>query len=132
VPQKLAEYVSTSGVAPHVIVALFLLVFMPLGMFLDAFSMMVITLPIMFPTVEALGFDPIWFGILTVKMVEIGLITPPVGLNVYVIAGIDRDTPLTTIFRGAGWFVLMELFTVVVLFAFPAIITWLPDQMVGN
>lgn len=132
VPQQLAEYVSESGVPPHLIVALFLLVFMPLGMFLDAFSMMVITLPIMFPTVEALGFDPIWFGILTVKMVEIGLITPPVGLNVYVIAGIDRETPLTTIFRGAGWFVLMELFTVVVLFAFPDIITWLPDRMVGN
>ena len=132
VPQKMAEYVATTGVPPHVIVALFLLVFIPLGMFLDAFSMMVITLPIMFPTVEALGFDPIWFGILTVKMVEIGLITPPVGLNVYVIAGIDRDTPLATIFRGAGSFVLMEMVTVAILFSFPAMITWLPDRMVGN
>jgi TRAP-type C4-dicarboxylate transport system permease large subunit len=83
----------------------------------------------MFPAVQSLGFDPIWFGILTVKMCEIGLITPPVGLNVYVIAGIDRETPLPEIFKGASWFVLMEIVTIAILFAFPAIITWLPRIM---
>ncbi|MFA5538649.1 MAG: TRAP transporter large permease subunit, partial [Gemmobacter sp.] len=92
----------------------------------------VITLPIMFPTVQQLGFDPIWFGILCVKMCEIGLMTPPVGLNCFVIAGIDRQTPLTQVFRGATWFVVMELFTVAVLFAFPQITTWLPDMMLGG
>ncbi|WP_340107442.1 TRAP transporter large permease [Pikeienuella sp. HZG-20] len=129
VPNQLAEAVVQSGLPPYLIVAMLLLVFVPMGMFLDAFSMMVITIPIMFPTVISLGFDPIWFGILTVKMCEIGLITPPVGLNVYVIAGIDRETPLPEIFRGALWFVLMEFVTIATLFAFPAIITWLPQMM---
>jgi len=101
-------------------------------MFLDAFSMMVITLPIMFPTVTGLGFDPIWFGILCVKMCEIGLITPPVGLNCFVIAGIDRDTPLSDVFRGALWFIAMEMVTVLILFFIPVITTWLPDTMMGR
>ncbi len=129
VPNQLAQAVVQSGLPPYLIVAMLLLVFVPMGMFLDAFSMMVITIPIMFPTVRSLGFDPIWFGILTVKMCEIGLITPPVGLNVYVIAGIDRETPLPEIFKGALWFVVMEFVTISILFAFPAIITWLPEMM---
>src|SRR5690606_13092703 len=83
VPQAIAEAVVEAPLNRWVIIGLLLLVYMPLGMFLDAFSMLVITLPIMFPTVVGLGFDPIWFGILAVKMCEIGLITPPVGLNVY-------------------------------------------------
>ena len=124
-------FITQSGVPPHVIVAVLLLLYIPLGMFLDAFSMMVITLPIVFPTVSGLGFDPIWFGILCVKMCEIGLITPPVGLNCFVIAGIDRDTPLPDVFRGALWFVAIEMVTVVVLFAFPQIVTWLPDTMMA-
>jgi tripartite ATP-independent transporter DctM subunit len=129
VPNQLAEAVVQSGLQPYLIVAMLLMVFVPMGMFLDAFSMMAITIPIMFPAVQSLGFDPIWFGILTVKMCEIGLITPPVGLNVYVIAGIDRETPLPEIFKGASWFVLMEIVTIATLFAFPAIITWLPRIM---
>jgi TRAP-type C4-dicarboxylate transport system permease large subunit len=94
--------------------------------------MLVITLPIMFPAVVSLGYDPIWFGILAVKMCEIGLITPPVGLNVFVIAGIDRKTPLTEIFKGAWWFVIMEIVATVTLFLFPVIVTWLPDNMLGK
>lgn len=131
IPQLLSAFVAGSNVSPTVIVILFLVIYFPLGMFLDAFSMLVITLPIMFPTIKALGFDPIWFGILAVKMCEIGLITPPVGLNVYVIAGIDRETPLTRIFRGAWWFVIMEVITIVILFSFPWIVTWLPDSMMN-
>ncbi|UQG56547.1 TRAP transporter large permease [Marinobacter sp. M3C] len=129
VPNQLAELVVQSGLPPYLIVAALLLVLVPMGMFLDAFSMLVITIPIMFPTVQTLGFDPIWFGILVVKMCEIGLITPPVGLNVYVIAGIDRETPLHEIFKGASWFVLMEFITIAILFIFPAISTWLPQIM---
>lgn len=132
IPQLIAEAVTAIDAPPLLIIGLLLLLYLPLGMFLDAFSMMVITLPIMFPTVKALGFDPIWFGILAVKMCEIGLITPPVGLNVYVIAGIDRDTPLIDIFRGAGWFVIMEIITTVLIFLFPVIVTWLPDTMMGQ
>ncbi len=132
VPQLIAGAITQSGVPPNVIVAVLLLLYIPLGMFLDAFSMMVITLPIVFPTVSGLGFDPIWFGILCVKMCEIGLITPPVGLNCFVIAGIDRDTPLPDVFRGALWFVAIELVTVALLFSFPQIVTWLPDTMMAR
>ncbi|MDO6723913.1 TRAP transporter large permease [Celeribacter halophilus] len=132
VPQMIAGAITESGVPPHVIVAVLLLLYIPLGMFLDAFSMMVITLPIVFPTVSGLGFDPIWFGILCVKMCEIGLITPPVGLNCFVIAGIDRDTPLPDVFKGALWFVAIEMVTIVLLFCFPQIVTWLPDTMMAR
>ncbi|MFB8342246.1 TRAP transporter large permease [Brucella cytisi] len=132
IPQILAQAITESGIPPHLVVAVLLLLYIPMGMFLDAFSMMVITLPIMFPTVVGLGFDPIWFGILCVKMCEIGLITPPVGLNCFVIAGIDRQTPLSDVFRGSMRFVLMELFTVVLIFLFPVIVTWLPDSMMGK
>ncbi|MTH79161.1 TRAP transporter large permease [Paracoccus aestuariivivens] len=132
VPQMVAGAITESGIPPHLVVAVLLLLYIPLGMFLDAFSMMVITLPIVFPTISGLGFDPIWFGILCVKMCEIGLITPPVGLNCFVIAGIDRDTPLQDVFRGALWFVMVEIAVVAILFAFPAIITWLPDTMMAQ
>lgn len=132
IPQAIASSVVDSGLQPLLIVGLLLLIYFPLGMFLDAFSMLVITLPIMFPTVVSLGYDPIWFGILAVKMCEIGLITPPVGLNVYVIAGIDRHTPLTQIFRGAWWFVIMEIVTTLLLFFVPVLVTWLPENMLGK
>ncbi|WP_440995887.1 TRAP transporter large permease [Arhodomonas sp. SL1] len=128
-PQMLSEFVATLPLPGAVIVLLFLLIFFPLGMFLDAFSMLVITMPIMFPVVTDLGFDPIWFGILAVKMCEIGLITPPVGLNCYVIAGLDEEVRLESVFRGSGWFVLMELTTLAILFAFPVLVTWLPTTM---
>ncbi|GAA0607103.1 TRAP transporter large permease [Paenochrobactrum glaciei] len=131
-PHAIASFVVASDISPYAVIALLLLVYIPLGMFLDAFSMMVITLPIMFPTVVQLGFDPIWFGILSVKMCEIGLITPPVGLNCFVIAGIDRETSLADVFKGSFWFVLMELFTIILLFCFPIIVTWLPDTMMGR
>lgn len=132
VPQMIAEAVSAADISPLWVVGLFLIIYFPLGMFLDAFSMLVITLPIMFPAVVALGYDPIWFGILAVKMCEIGLITPPVGLNVFVIAGIDRETPLTKIFQGAWWFVIMEIITTLILFFFPILVTWLPDNMMAR
>lgn len=132
IPQAIAEMVVATDVPPLAVIFLLLCVYVPLGMFLDAFSMLVITLPIMFPTVVSLGYDPIWFGILAVKMCEIGLITPPVGLNVFVIAGVDRHTPLTQIFRGAWWFVGMEVVTTLILFFFPVIVTWLPETMLGK
>lgn len=129
VPQLISEWVTALPLPGLVIVALFLVVYLPLGMFLDAFSMLVITLPIMFPAVVALGFDPIWFGILAVKMCEIGLITPPVGLNCFVIAGLDKEISLGEVFRGAGWFVVMEMIITAILFFFPVIVTLLPNSM---
>lgn len=132
VPQYISELVVNAPVPGWAIILLLLALYFPLGMFLDAFSMLVITLPIVFPAVVSLGFDPIWFGILAVKMCEIGLITPPVGLNVFVIAGIDRSTPLMEIFKGAWWFVIMEFIITGILFLFPFLVTWLPDNMLGG
>jgi TRAP-type C4-dicarboxylate transport system permease large subunit len=100
-------------------------------MFLDAIGMMMLTLPIIFPAVMALGYDPIWFGIIIVKMCEICLITPPVGLNVYIVRSVAPDIPLEEIFRGIIPFVAMDILTVALFIAFPQIITFLPYQMLG-
>ena len=129
IPQLVSGWVIDLPLPAIVIIALILLLYVPMGMFLDAFSMLVITLPILFPVVMDLGFDPIWFGILAIKMCEIGLITPPIGLNVYVIAGLDKDTSLTDVFSGAYWFVVMEVVTIIFIFSFPFIATYLPSTM---
>ena len=105
-------------------------VFLFLGMFLDPIGLMLIALPVILPIIEASGFDLIWFGILTIKFVEIGLITPPVGLSVYTIKSVVGDqVSLAAIFRGIGWFLVCELFVVVLLVAFPEIALFLPDLM---
>jgi TRAP-type C4-dicarboxylate transport system permease large subunit len=101
-------------------------------MFLEVMSMIFLTLPIVYPIVISLGFDGIWFGILLVKMMEIAGITPPVGLNVYVIKSIaGEDVTLGDVFRGVSWFFAAEIVTVVILVAFPQIILWLPNTMLG-
>ncbi len=130
VPQEISAWVAGLPVAPIWIVVGFLLVYIPLGMFLDSFSLLLVTLPIMYPVVvNDFGYSPLWFGILATKLCEIGLITPPVGLNVYVLAGVVRDVSLTDIFKGCLWFVLFEAVTTAILLAYPAISTWLPQSM---
>lgn len=130
VPQMISAWVATLPVPGLVVVGLFLLVYIPLGMLLDSFSLLLVTLPIMFPVVvDQLGFNALWFGILSTKLCEIGLITPPVGLNVYVLAGVVRDVPLTDIFKGCFWFVIFELLCATVLFLIPALSYWLPLTM---
>ena len=86
---------------PLVILIFILLAYVVLGMFMDAIGMLLLTLPVVFPAVMALGYDPIWFGIILVKMVEICLITPPIGLNCFVVSGVRPDIPLQDIFRAS-------------------------------
>jgi len=130
VPQTVSSWVGSLPLPPLCIVIMFLLVYIPLGMFMDTFSMLIITQPIMFPIVtQQLGFDPIWFGVLCIKMAEIGLITPPVGLNVYVLSGVVPDVPMHDIFKGCGIFLIFEAVSVALLIAFPIITTWLPSTM---
>jgi len=130
VPQGLSNWVATLPIPPYLIVGLFLIFLIPLGMFLDSFSVLVISLPIVFPVVvNHLGYDPIWFGILCTKLCEFGLITPPVGLNVYVLSSVRPDIPLTDIFRGCLWFLLFDVVTIALLWLFPIISTWLPSTM---
>jgi len=130
VPQMISGWVATLPVHPMLIVAAFLVVYIPLGMLLDSFSLLLVTLPLMFPVVvEQFGFNALWFGILSTKLCEVGLITPPVGLNVYVLAGVVRDVPLTDIFKGCLWFVVFELITTAILFLLPILSYWLPQTM---
>jgi len=128
-PNQLAEIILVLPLPPLAILLLILLVYVFLGMFLDAIGMLMLTLPLVFPAVVALGYDPIWFGIILVKMCEICLITPPVGLNVYVVNSVAPSIPLEEIFRGVLPFLAMDILTVGLLILFPQIILFLPNLM---
>ena len=140
-PEVFADWVVTLDMPPVVIVICILLAYAVLGMFMDAIGMLVLTLPVVFPAVVALGYDPIWFGIVVVKMAEICLITPPIGLNCFVVAGVARELrdpsgrsleiPLQDVFRGIGPFFVADVLTVAVLLAAPGIVLWLPNTMGG-
>jgi C4-dicarboxylate transporter, DctM subunit len=130
-PDLVSEAVAGMTVSPIWIIIAMLAIYFPLGLFLDTISMLLITLPIFFPIVVSLNFNPIVFGILVVKMEEISLITPPVGLNVYVIKGVAPDIPLNDIFIGILPFLLMEFIVMAILLVFPQIILFLPDSMVA-
>jgi len=97
------------------------------GCFMDAFAMIVLTVPILLPTIKSLGLDVIWFGIIITLCVEMGTITPPVGVNVYVIKGVAKDVPLHTIFKGILPFLAAMIMAVVLLIIFPQIATFLPS-----
>ena len=96
---------------------------------MDSMGMIVLTIPIVYPIIVRLGFDPIWFGVIMVLMVEIGVITPPVGINVYVLKGIAPHIPIENIFKGTIPFVLALLVFLSLLIAFPSIVTFLPNLL---
>jgi len=127
IPMELAEWVGNLGFPPVVIMLIIILVYLVLGCFIDALSMVLLTIPIFFPVATSLGFDPIWFGIIIVLVAEMAMITPPVGMNVYVIAGITRDVPMQTIFKGILPFLFIEAGFVVLLIALPQIVLFLPS-----
>lgn len=125
-------WILSLGVSPYLVLLCVILLYIVLGMFMDGIGMLLLTLPVIFPLMVKLGFDPIWFGIIVVKMVEIGLLTPPVGLNCYVVAGVRPDIPLQQIFRGIWPFVIADLLCVALFVAFPQIVTFLPDLMMAK
>ena len=126
-PQAFAEWIVTLPFPPIIIMIGILLGYAVLGMFMDAIGMLLLTLPVVYPAVIALGYDPIWFGIIVVKMCEVCLITPPVGLNCYVVAAVRPDIPLGDVFRGIAPFFVADVVTVGLFLAFPGIILWLPS-----
>jgi len=113
----------------YVIFAMIGLVYLILGCFLSATGMMVISLPIFYPVMMNLGFDPVWFGIIVVIFVEMALITPPVGMNIYAVSSIEPEISVTTIAKGAAFFLLMDILTIIILTIFPEIVTFLPNLM---
>jgi tripartite ATP-independent transporter DctM subunit len=130
-PEAFAQWVVSLDVPPIVVMICILLFYVLLGMFMDAIGMLLLTLPVVYPAVIALGYDPIWFGIVVVKMAEICLITPPIGLNCFVVNGVRPDIPLTTVFRGIMPFFVADVLTVGLFLAFPQIILWVPQLMRG-
>jgi len=126
VPEFMADTLAVEGASVLLLVLGFSLAYLILGMFVDPIGIMLLTLPIILPIAEAANINLIWLGILVTKYLEIGLITPPVGLNVFVIRSAVTDIPTTTIFRGIGWFVAADMVTLALLIAFPAISLTLP------
>jgi len=129
VPMAISQILGALDMSRYVVLLVILLIYLVLGCFLDVLAMIVLTVPIVFPAMMALGFDPIWFGVIMMLVLEMALITPPVGMNVYVIKGIAKDIPLQTIFSGIWPFLLAQIATIVMLILFPGIALWLPSAM---
>jgi len=129
VPDHAIAWVIGLDVSRLAILILIYLLYLFLGCFMDGTSLMVVTLPIVFPIIVALGYDPIWFAVALVILVEMALLTPPVGINVYVIHGLRPAYPLTEVFRGIIPFFFMMVVGLAIITAFPIIATWLPGTM---
>lgn len=128
-PMELADFISALPIPRLGVLVCILLVYVFLGCIMDSLAMILLTMPIFTPVVLALGYDPIWFGVIVVLMCEMAIITPPVGMNVFVISGMAKDIPMYTIFRGIFPFVVTIVICVVILIAFPQIATFLPNTM---
>lgn len=130
-PSSAARLVTDAGLSSYALLGIALLLMLILGFFLDSLSILVIAIPLMYPIVAAEGLDPIWFGILTVKAIEIGLLTPPFGINVFVALGTSKMTTLEGIFKSVIPFIVTELIVIFILIAFPVLTSFLPS-LVGT
>ncbi|MBN8940170.1 MAG: TRAP transporter permease [Rhizobiales bacterium] len=129
VPQKVTEILTGMGLGRYGVLALIMLMYLVLGCLMDAMAMIILTVPIIFPVIIALGFDPIWFGVIIVMTVELGLIHPPVGMIVFVIKSVVQEVSFSTIFKGVIPFIITDLIRLVILIAFPILALWLPSRM---
>ena len=127
IPRFIADLVGNLPIHPMGIMILIIIMYMIAGCFMDSLAMIMLTIPIIFPLVTKLGFDPIWFGVIIVLVTEIGVITPPVGINVFIIKGIVQDVPLQTIFKGMIPFLGGMVVMAILLLVFPILATWLPS-----
>lgn len=128
-PMTISSYISGIDVSPYIILFLILLAYFILGLFMEGIAILVLTLPIIYPMIISLGFDGVWFGIIMVMMINMGLITPPLGISVYVIHGVVKHIPVQTIFRGVIPMLIAMIILTVVLVIFPEIVTFLPSRM---
>ena len=129
VPNIIGQWVSELNVAPIVVIFVIILIYLVLGCLMKSLSMMLLTVPVFYPIVTALGYDLIWFGIIIITVIEIGLITPPIGLNVFVLRAVLPDIPMQTVFRGVFPFIYADIVRVTILVLFPAISLFLPSFM---
>jgi tripartite ATP-independent transporter DctM subunit len=128
IPRAIIALITGLQVTPAVIFAFICLMYLVLGCFMDALSLMLLTLPVVYPVMMALGYDPVWFGVVLVILLEVGLITPPVGMNLFVIQGLT-DKPLSLVAWGSLPYVIMMLVMVVLLALYPGLAIWLPSKM---
>jgi len=128
-PQKVTAFLTALGLGRYGVLALIMLMYIVLGCLMDSLAMIILTIPIIFPVIVQLGFDPIWFGVIIVMTVELGLIHPPVGMNVFVIKSVVQEVTFSTIFRGVLPFIVTDLVRLVILIAFPILALWLPSHM---
>jgi C4-dicarboxylate transporter, DctM subunit len=128
-PQNVTAFITGLSMGRYGVLAVIMLMYLALGCLMDAMAMIILTVPIIFPVITSLGFDPVWFGVIIVMTVELGLIHPPVGMNVFVIKTVVKDVSFSTIFLGVIPFVLTDITRLVVLIVFPAIALWLPERM---
>ncbi|MEL6205022.1 MAG: TRAP transporter large permease [Pseudomonadota bacterium] len=131
IPATLGEGLGALGLGAYGTLSIIILAYLLLGMFMDGLSMLVITIPVVFPVITGLGFDPIWFGVVAVIVIEMGMITPPVGLNVFVVRGVAGDVPLSTIFVGVFPFLIAMVIGLLMIIAVPGIALLLPNSMFG-
>ena len=147
-PETFANWIISLSFDPYIIMLMILMGYVVLGMFIDAIGLLLLTLPVVYPAIILLNGGPdvtaeqsafgmtfnqvsIWFGIIVVKMAEVCLITPPIGLNCFVVAGVRKDIPVTDVFKGVTLFFVADILTIIALVLFPSIITWLPDLMMS-
>jgi C4-dicarboxylate transporter DctM subunit len=128
-PGDLRDWIQHLGLPPLAVVGAMMLVYVLLGTIMEELSMVLLTIPVFFPIVTGLGFDPVWFGVLIVLVVQIGLISPPVGMNLFVLGALLKDVPLSTIFRGVWLFVLALCVALVVVLEVQPLALWLPSFM---
>jgi C4-dicarboxylate transporter DctM subunit len=129
IPQQMSNFLTSLDVAPWVIIVMINLMLLVLGMFLDPTSVLVIVVPIFFKSVTALGYDPVWFGVMVTIQIEIAAITPPVGFNLFVLKSVVPGTELADVVRGSSIFVVPLLLGIVLLMMFPQIALFLPSLM---
>ena len=132
IPEILANGLSALPLPAWGIMIGILLFYILIGTIVDSLALVLMTIPVFFPVVRNLGYDPVWFGVIIITVVQIGVITPPVGLNAYVVSGMMRDIPLKEIFRGCMPFVWLLMLSAAILMIFPQIALWLPNLMLGN
>ena len=128
IPFFLADFVGGLNLPPRAVMGVILLMYFILGCFMDAMSMVLITIPIFLPVADSLGFGPIWFGIIVVRVMEMAMVTPPMGLMVYTISGMF-DIPIQTAFRGVLPFIVADICHVLLLMFVPGVVLWLPSLM---
>jgi tripartite ATP-independent transporter DctM subunit len=129
IPEQLSILATEAGLNRYVILSIIILMYIVLGCFMEGLAIMVLTIPIIYPMVLDMGFDPIWFGVMITLVMEMSLITPPVGINVFIISGISKDVPMYTIFRGILPFWFAILACIIILMIFPQIALLLPNTM---